>query len=53
MVMKVRTIGTNRASTSARGPYRSKNSCVCSMYFGFRNFASGFLNNDVPSPRPM
>ena len=32
-VMKVRTIGTNRASTMARLPYLSKNSAVLSTYF--------------------
>jgi hypothetical protein len=51
--MNVRTIGTNRASTSARGPYFSKKACVSSMYFGFRNRAFGLVNSVVPSTLPM
>src|SRR4051794_21764342 len=51
--MKVRTIGTNRASTMARGPCLSKNSLVLSTYACLKNRESGRLNSAGPALRPI
>src|SRR6476619_7103546 len=49
---RVRTIGTNRAITIAKGPRCSKNAWASTRYFCLRNRASG-LNIAVPTYRPM
>ena len=52
-VMKVRTIGTKRASTMARLPYFSKNSWVLSTYFFLKIFESSRWKIDGPAAAPM
>ncbi len=50
--VKVRTTGTKRASTIARGPYRSKNSWPLSTLACLKNRESGRLNRDGPTRAP-
>src|SRR5450759_572503 len=51
--MKVRTIGTNRASTMARAPYLSKKATVLSTYSWRKNLESGRLKIAGPAARPI
>ena len=52
-VMKVRTIGTKRASTMARLPYFSKNSCVLSTYFFLKSLESSRAKIFGPTLAPI
>ena len=51
--MKVRTIGTNRASTIVFGPWRSKNWCVRSTYSCLKSRDSCCVNRRGPSRLPI
>ena len=48
-VMKVRTIGTKRASTIARAPYWLKNRWVWSTYSCLNSLESGLLKSEGPA----
>jgi hypothetical protein len=52
-VMKVRTIGTNRASTMARLPYLSKKPCVFRTCSGLNRRDLGLSNTAGPAACPI
>ncbi len=50
--VKVRTIGTNRASTMAFGPYFSKKACALSTFSCLNRRESGRRNSAGPTRWP-